>query len=67
MADENSEDATINSNDTTCEIQYLAEAFQRTSGPAYRQGVARNNAYLLKMQYCNGGSLRYYHDRSGYH
>ena len=67
LADKNSEDATINSNDTTCEIQYLAEASQRTNDPAYRQGVKRGTAHLLKMQYRNGGSLRYYPDRSSNH
>jgi PelA/Pel-15E family pectate lyase len=66
LADRNREDATIDNNATTREIQYLVEAFQRTNNPAYRQGAERGIAYLLKMQYANGGFPQYYPDRSGY-
>nr|WP_216680632.1 pectate lyase [Hymenobacter siberiensis] len=60
-------DATIDNDATTREINYLAEAFQKTHNPAYRQGVENGIRYLLKMQYANGGFPQFYPDLSSYH
>ena len=60
-------DATIDNDATTREINYLAEAFQITHNPAYRQGVENGIRYLLKMQYASGGFPQFYPDQSSYH
>ncbi|RZK59256.1 MAG: pectate lyase [Hymenobacter sp.] len=60
-------DATIDNGATTHEITYLLHAFQATSNDAYRQAGERGVAYLLKMQYPNGGFPQFYPDLSGYH
>ena len=66
LDDRGRNDATIDNNATTREIEYLVEAFQRTNNPAYRQGAERGIRYLLKMQYANGGFPQFYPDASGY-
>jgi PelA/Pel-15E family pectate lyase len=60
-------DATIDNDATTREISYLLHAFQKTSNDTYRQAAERGVAYLLKMQYPNGGFPQFYPDLSGYH
>ena len=60
-------DATIDNDATTHEISYLLHAFQATSNDAYRQAAERGVAYLLKMQYPNGGFPQFYPDLTGYH
>ncbi|WP_223827818.1 pectate lyase [Hymenobacter armeniacus] len=66
LADKNRNDATIDNNATSREIIYLAQAYQKTNNPAYRQGAENGIRYLLKMQYANGGFPQYYPDFSNY-
>ncbi|WP_226163659.1 pectate lyase [Hymenobacter terricola] len=62
----NQNDATIDNDATTREINYLVQAFQKTNNPAYRKGAENGIRYLLKMQYPNGGFPQFYPDLSGY-
>jgi PelA/Pel-15E family pectate lyase len=66
LADKNRNDATIDNNATSREIIYLANAYQKTNNPAYRQGAEAGIRFLLKMQYANGGFPQYYPDFSNY-
>ncbi len=66
LADKNRNDATIDNNATSREIIYLAQAYQKTNNPAYRQGAENGIRFLLKMQYANGGFPQYYPDFSNY-
>ncbi|GAA4353284.1 hypothetical protein GCM10023185_13790 [Hymenobacter saemangeumensis] len=66
LADKSRNDATIDNEATTREINYLVEAFQRTNNPAYRQAAERGVRYLLKMQQRSGGFPQFYPDSSGY-
>ncbi|MBJ6110516.1 pectate lyase [Hymenobacter sp. BT523] len=66
LADKDRNDATIDNNATSREIIYLAQAYQKTNNPAYRQGAENGIRYLLKMQYANGGFPQYYPDFSNY-
>ena len=66
LDDKNRNDATIDNNATTREINYLAAAYQKTNNPAYRQAAENGIRYLLKMQYANGGFPQYYPDFSNY-
>ncbi|WP_230687722.1 pectate lyase [Hymenobacter ruricola] len=66
LADKNRNDATIDNNATSREIIYLAQAYQKTNNPAYRQGAENGLRFLLKMQYPNGGFPQYYPDFSNY-
>jgi len=66
LADKNRNDATIDNNATTREIEYLASAYQKTTNPAYKQAAEAGVRYLLKMQYANGGFPQYYPDFSNY-
>ncbi|GAB3848764.1 hypothetical protein GCM10028822_12140 [Hymenobacter terrigena] len=63
----NLNDATIDNDATTREINYLVVAFQKTNNPAYRKAAENGIRYLLKMQYPNGGFPQFYPDLSGYH
>ncbi|GAB3864430.1 hypothetical protein GCM10028824_01950 [Hymenobacter segetis] len=63
----NLNDATIDNDATTREINYLVAAFQKTNNLAYRRGAENGIRYLLKMQYPNGGFPQFYPDLSGYH
>ena len=62
----NRNDATIDNNATSREINYLAAAYQKTNNPAYRQGTEKGIRFLLEMQYANGGFPQYYPDFSNY-
>ena len=62
----NQNDATIDNDATTREINYLVRAFQKTNNPTYRKGAESGIRYLLKMQYANGGFPQFYPDLSGY-
>ena len=64
---QNLNDATIDNDATTREINYLVVAFQKTNNPAYRKGAEAGIRYLLQMQYPNGGFPQFYPDLSGYH
>ncbi len=59
-------DATIDNKATTREIAYLAESFDETKNAEYKIGAERGIAYLLEMQYPNGGFPQFYPDSSGY-
>ena len=63
---QNLNDATIDNDATTREINYLVVAFQKTNNPAYRKGAEAGIRYLLQMQYPNGGFPQFYPDLSGY-
>lgn len=66
LADKQRPDATIDNHATTREIEYLAQAFQRTSNPAYRRAAEAGVRYLLKMQQPSGGFPQFYPDSSHY-
>jgi len=66
LGDKNRNDATIDNNATTREINYLAEAYQKTNNIAYRAAAEAGVEFLLKMQYPNGGFPQYYPDFSNY-
>ncbi|MFD2718680.1 pectate lyase [Hymenobacter monticola] len=66
LADKGRNDATIDNNATSREILYLAQAYQKTNNPTYRQGAEAGIRFLLKMQYANGGFPQYYPDFSNY-
>jgi hypothetical protein len=52
--------ATIDNNATTKEITILINAYNTTKNPAYLKAAEKGIAYLLKMQYQNGGFPQYY-------
>ncbi len=52
--------ATIDNNATSREITILINAFNATQNPAYLKSAEKGIAYLLKMQYANGGYPQYY-------
>ena len=64
--DASHEDATIDNNATTREINYLVKAFKNTSNPAYRQAAETGIRYLLQMQQPSGGFPQYYPDSKMY-
>ena len=64
--DKGRNDATIDNNATVREIQHLAEAFNETKNEKYKEAAERGIAYLLKMQYENGGFPQFYPDTSSY-
>jgi PelA/Pel-15E family pectate lyase len=66
LADANRNDATIDNNATTREIEYLAKAYKATGNAAYRTGAEKGIRYLLKMQHKNGGFPQFYPDSSSY-
>ncbi len=66
LDDRGRNDATIDNNATTREIEYLVPAFRRTNNPAYRLAAERGVRYLLKMQHRNGGFPQFYPDSSSY-
>ena len=66
LDDKNRNDATIDNDATTREINYLVGAFQRTNNAAYRRAAEAGIRYLLKMQYPNGGFPQFYPDLSNY-
>ena len=59
-------DATIDNKATTREIVYLAKTFNNTGNEKYKIGAERGIAYLLEMQYTNGGFPQFYPDSSSY-
>lgn len=59
-------DATIDNHATNREILHLAKAYNTTQNEKYKAAAERGIAYLLKMQYKNGGFPQFYPDSSGY-
>ena len=59
-------DATIDNHATSREIRHLVQAFQKTKNEKYLKAAETGIAYLLKMQYQNGGFPQYFPDTSGY-
>lgn len=59
-------DATIDNNATTREIRHLAKVYNETKIEKYKDAAERGIAYLLKMQYKNGGFPQFYPDTSSY-
>ena len=55
LGSKNLNDATIDNDATTREINFLVVVFQKTNDPTYRKGAGNGIRYLLKMQYSNGG------------
>jgi PelA/Pel-15E family pectate lyase len=64
--DKGRNDATIDNNTTTREIRHLAKVFNETKNEKYKEAAERGIAYLLKMQYENGGFPQFFPDTSGY-
>ncbi|MBL7817763.1 MAG: pectate lyase [Saprospiraceae bacterium] len=59
-------DATIDNGATNREIQYLAKIYNETQNEKYKVAAEQGIAYLLKMQYKNGGFPQFFPDTSGY-
>ncbi len=59
-------DATIDNNATNREIRHLSKVYNDTKNEKYKEAAERGIAYLLKMQYKNGGFPQFYPDTSGY-
>lgn len=59
-------DATIDNHATNREILHLAKVYNTTQNEKYKVAAERGIAYLLKMQYKNGGFPQFYPDSSGY-
>ena len=59
-------DATIDNHGTNREILHLAKVFNATQIEKYKVATEAGIAYLLKMQYKNGGFPQFYPDSSGY-
>ena len=59
-------DATIDNHATTREVRHLVQAYQNTKNEKYLKAAETGIAYLLKMQYQNGGFPQFYPDTSGY-
>ena len=59
-------DATIDNHATNREILHLAKVYNTNQNEKYREAAERGIAYLLKMQYKNGGFPQFYPDSSGY-
>jgi PelA/Pel-15E family pectate lyase len=64
--DKGRNDATIDNNATTREIQHLVKAYNTTKNEKYKEAAEKGIAYLLKMQYANGGFPQFFPDTSGY-
>jgi PelA/Pel-15E family pectate lyase len=64
--DKGRNDATIDNNATNREIKHLAQAFNHTNNPKYKESAEKGITYLLKMQYENGGFPQFYPDLSSY-
>jgi PelA/Pel-15E family pectate lyase len=59
-------DATIDNHATNREILHLAKVYNTSQNEKYKEAAERGIAYLLKMQYKNGGFPQFYPDSSGY-
>lgn len=60
------DDATIDNNATTKEIDYLAKAYAATKNKKYIEAVQRGIDYLLLAQYENGGWPQFYPNKKLY-
>lgn len=58
--------ATIDNNATTREIQELVEAYTKTQNKSYLHAAERGISYLLSAQYDNGGFPQYFPNTSIY-
>jgi PelA/Pel-15E family pectate lyase len=58
--------ATIDNNATSREINALIKAYAETKNPVYLKAAEKGIAYLLAMQYDNGGFPQYYPNKSLY-
>lgn len=65
-ADSLHNDATIDNNATSKEINYLTKAYGRTKDRRFLDAVERGINYLFNAQYENGGWPQYYPDHSLY-
>jgi PelA/Pel-15E family pectate lyase len=59
-------DATIDNGGTNREISYLAKAYEDTQNENYKIAAEKGIAYLLSMQYKNGGFPQFFPDTSSY-
>ena len=58
--------ATIDNQATTKEINILINSYQQTKNTSYLKAAEKGIAYLLEMQYENGGFPQYYPNKSSY-
>lgn len=65
--DKSKNDATIDDNSTTGEINYLMNAYQTTKNSQYKTAAQNGIRYLLISQNNAGGWPQKYPDTSGYH
>jgi PelA/Pel-15E family pectate lyase len=64
--DRNQLDATIDNEATNHEIRALTKAYNSTKNAKYKAAAERGIAYLLSMQYPNGGFPQFFPDTNGY-
>ena len=64
--DKNAKDGTIDNGATCRELTHLLKAFRETSNPAYLESIKQGLAYLVEMQYEEGGFPQFYPDLGGY-
>jgi len=65
-ADSLHDDATIDNNATSREINYLVKAYGKTKDQRFLSAVEKGIGYLFKAQYENGGWPQYYPDHHLY-
>lgn len=57
---------TFDNGATHSQVEYLAQAFQRTHDERYRDACVRGIDFILSAQYPNGGWPQFYPDTGGY-
>lgn len=65
-ADSLKDDATIDNNATSREINYLVKSYQTTGNQQYLQAAEKGIEYIFKAQYANGGWPQYYPEHNLY-
>ncbi|WP_018930363.1 pectate lyase [Gracilibacillus lacisalsi] len=57
---------TIDNDATISELQYLAEVYQETKDPRYKESIEKGLDFLFKLQYETGGFAQVYPERGNY-
>ncbi len=57
---------TIDNDATISELQFLAEVYQETKDPKYKESIEKGLDFLFKLQYETGGFAQVYPERGNY-
>ncbi|SFL43446.1 pectate lyase, PelA/Pel-15E family [Gracilibacillus orientalis] len=57
---------TIDNDATISELQFLAEVYQETKDPAYKESIEKGLDFLFDLQYESGGFAQVYPERGNY-